>query len=201
MSATGRVLLVRHGQTFANINKVWHGHTDTALTPEGEGQAIMLGKYFHNYLPQVDAIYASPLQRAHNTAKQIALNSGAAIALDERLIEFGVGDFENLSFDVLQNEHNFFDQMMSDEHHRAPNGETRYEVGKRFVEAVEEKAEQHLGDNIVIVAHGISIGCGLAHWAHNDTAKWVDYRLGNTSVSEVNLATGEIIYFNKSEHI
>ena len=66
MSATGRVLLVRHGQTFANIDKVWHGHTDTALTKEGEGQAIMLGKYFHNYLSQVDAIYASPLQRAHN---------------------------------------------------------------------------------------------------------------------------------------
>ena len=142
-----------------------------------------------------------PCSAPITTAKQIALNSGAVIALDERLMEFGVGDFENLSFEVLQNEHNFFDQMMNDEHHRAPNGESRYEVGKRFVEAVEEKADQHQGDNIVIVAHGISIGCGLAHWAHNDTAKWVDYRLGNTSVSEVNLATGEVIYFNKSEHI
>jgi broad specificity phosphatase PhoE len=201
MSATGRVLLVRHGQTFANIDKVWHGHTDTALTPEGEAQATMLGKYFHNYLPQVHAIYASPLQRAHNTAKQIALSSGAAIALDKRLMEFGIGDFEDMSFEELQNTHNFFEAMMADEHHRAPNGETRFEVGQRFVEAVEEKAAQHRDENIVIVAHGISIGCGLAHWAHNDTAKWVDYRLGNTSVSEVNLATGEIIYFNKTEHI
>ncbi|MFQ3324022.1 MAG: broad specificity phosphatase PhoE [Pseudomonadales bacterium] len=201
MSEIGRVLLVRHGQTFANINKVWHGHTDTALTKEGEGQAIMLGKYFHNYLPQVHAIYASPLQRAHNTAKQIALNSGAEIGLDARLMEFGVGDFEDMSFDELSDTHDFFAKMMADEHHRAPNGETRYEVGKRFVEAVEEKADQHQGENIVIVAHGISIGCGLAHWEHNDTAKWVDYRLGNTSVSEVNLATGSVIYFNKSEHI
>jgi broad specificity phosphatase PhoE len=201
MSATGRVLLVRHGQTFANINKVWHGHTDTALTPEGEGQTVMLGKYFHNYLAQVHAIYASPLQRAHNTAKQIALNSGATIATDTRLMEFGIGDFEDMSFDELFKTHNFFEKMMEDEHHRAPNGESRFEVGQRFVEAVEEKAAQHLDENIVIVAHGIAIGCGLAHWAHKDTAKWVDYRLGNTSVSEVNLATGEILYFNKSEHI
>ncbi|MEH6550825.1 MAG: histidine phosphatase family protein [Pseudomonadales bacterium] len=201
MSATGRVLLVRHGQTFANIDKVWHGHTDTALTPEGEDQTITLGKYFHNYLPQVDAIYASPLQRAHNTAKQIARNSGAAITLDERLMEFGIGDFEDMGFDELHKTHNFFEKMMADEHHRAPNGESRYEVGQRFVEAVEEKAAQHNDENIVIVAHGIAIGCGLAHWAHQDTAKWVDYRLGNTSVSEVNLATGEVIYFNKSEHI
>lgn len=201
MSEVGRVLLVRHGQTFANINKVWHGHTDTALTKEGEGQAVRLGKYFHSYLPQVDAIYASPLQRAHNTAKQIALNSGASISLDARLMEFGVGDFEDMSFDELFGTHDFYTKMMADEHHRAPNGESRYEVGKRFVEAVEEKADQHHGENIVIVAHGISIGCGLAHWEHNDTARWVDYRLGNTSVSEVNLATGEVIFFNKSEHI
>ncbi len=197
----GRVLLVRHGQTYANVDQVWHGHTDTALTETGEGQAIMLGKYFHNYVSDVHAIYASPLQRAHNTAKQVALNSGANISLDSRLMEFGIGDWEGLSFDELYQQHNYFENMMKDEHHKAPNGESRAEVCERFVTAVEEIADKHQQENVVVVAHGMAIGFALAHWAHNDTSRWLDYRLGNTSVSEVCLASKEVLYFNKADHI
>ncbi len=201
MAATGRVLLVRHGQTFANVDQVWHGHTDTALTKEGEGQAIMLGKYFHNYLPQVDAIYASPLQRAHNTAKQIALNSGAEITLDERLIEFGAGDWEDLGFEELHTKHNFFSSIIADEDHRAPNGESRAEVAQRFVTAVEEAHQRHQNENIVIVAHGIAISLGMAHWEQQDSGKMLDYRVGNTAVSEVDITAGKVLYYNRSEHI
>jgi broad specificity phosphatase PhoE len=161
----------------------------------------MLGEYFHNYLPEVDAIYSSPLQRAHNTAKQVALHSGASITLDSRLVEFGIGDWEGLGFVELSQRHNYFHDMMSDEHHKAPNGESRAEVCARFVSAVEEIADKHQQQNVVVVAHGMAIGFALAHWAHNDTARWLDYRLANTSVSEVNLASKEVLYFNRAEHI
>ena len=33
------VTLVRHGETSANVDGVWHGSIDTALTPRGRSQA------------------------------------------------------------------------------------------------------------------------------------------------------------------
>ena len=201
MTVKGRVLLVRHGQTFANTDKVWHGHTDTALTPHGKQQTVLLGQYFHHYLPSVDAIYASPLQRAHNTAKQIAINSGANITLDQRLIEFGAGDWENFSFTELHSKHNFFNSIVADPHHRAPNGESRAEVTARFVAAVEEAHLRHQDQNIVIVAHGIAISLGMAYWEQGDSGKLLDYRVDNTAVSEIDLSVGKVIYHNRSEHL
>ena len=69
----GKLLLVRHGQTHANVDQVWHGHTDTPLNELGHQQAERLGEFFHNYLPQIHAIYSSPLQRARHTAERIGL--------------------------------------------------------------------------------------------------------------------------------
>ena len=71
MKYAGKLGLVRHGETYANVEKVWHGHTDTELTPRGLRQASLLGEHFHQYM-KPDVIYASPLQRAKMTAEAIA---------------------------------------------------------------------------------------------------------------------------------
>ena len=201
MTVKGKLLLVRHGQTSANINHVWHGHTDTPLTELGQRQAARLGQGFHHYLPRVDAIYASPLQRARITAEHIADVADQTVVLDPRLMEFGVGDWEGRSFDDLLAKLGFFQAMMSDEHHRAPGGESRHEVTSRFVSAVEEIRRDHPGDNIVVVAHGVAIAFALAYWLEKDSAKWVNYRLNNTSVTAIDLERGEIEYLDRTDHL
>lgn len=201
MQNEGRLLLVRHGETSANINRVWHGHTDTPLTDLGEEQTVKLGRYFHHYMPQVDVIYASPLQRARNTAQQIATAFGHSLNLDERLMEFGVGDWEGKSFDELNGELDFFGRMMTDEHHRAPAGESRFEVTQRFVAAVEEFRGNHQGENIVVVAHGMAISFALAHWVDNDSAAWLNYRVNNTAVTEIDLNNGNIQFLDRRDHL
>ncbi len=198
---TGKLLLVRHGQTQANIDQVWHGHTDTPLTELGQRQAQRLGAHFHHYLSDIDAIYASPLQRARITAEQIAAVSGISLTLDPRLIEQGVGDWEGRSFKELRDELGFFSGLMRDQHHSAPGGESRHQVTTRFVTAVEEFQRNHPGQNIVVVAHGVAIAFALAHWVNGDTARWVDYRLRNTAVTALDRHAGTLEYINRSDHL
>jgi broad specificity phosphatase PhoE len=197
----GKLLLVRHGQTRANIDRVWHGHTDTPLTPLGQQQAQRLGGYFRHYLPAIDAIYASPLQRARITAEHIAAAAGLTVTLDPRLVEQGMGEWEGRSFRELRDDLGFFSGLMTDEHHRAPGGESRFEVTVRFVTAVEEFQRQNPGKNIVVVAHGVAIAFALAHWLDGDTARWVDYRVENTAVTALDRVAGTIGFINRTDHL
>ncbi len=201
MQLKGRLLLVRHGQTSANVDHVWHGHTDTPLTDLGQEQAHKLGGYFHNYLPEIDLIFSSPLQRARLTAGQIAKAGGHDIQFDPRLMEFGAGEFEGKSFQELKNDHGFLDKMIEDEHHRAPGGESRAEVTERFVEAVDGFLMTHPGKNIVVVAHGLAIAFGLSHWINKDRSKWRDYQLSNTSVTEICPINAEMKFFDRTDHL
>jgi broad specificity phosphatase PhoE len=112
-----------------------------------------------------------------------------------------VGDWEGRSFAELQGELGFFQGMMRDEHHRAPNGESRLDVTTRFVAAVEEFRANHAGQNIVVVAHGVAIAFALAHWLEHDSARWTNYRLHNTAVSSVDLARGKLEFLNRTDHL
>jgi len=201
MQPKGRLLLVRHGQTAANVDQVWHGHTDTALTEIGLEQANRLGDYFHNYLSDIHAIYSSPLQRAKYTAEQIARAGEHEIKFDPRLMEFGAGDFEGKSFVELKGEHDFIKQVINDEHHRAPGGESRAEVTERFVEAVDGFLAKHSGENVVVVAHGLAIAFALSHWIDQDRSKWTNYQISNTSVTEICTVNAEIKFFDQTDHL
>lgn len=197
----GKLLLVRHGQTEANINQLWHGSTDTPLTELGAQQAERLGAYFHNYLPEIHAIYSSPLQRARITAQHIAAASGRDLRIDPRLMEFGAGELEGKRFTEMDGEDGFVRRMMADPHHRAPGGESRHEVTQRFVTAVEEFRRHHPGENLVVVSHGLAIAFALSHWIDRDTTSWTRYRVSNTSVTEVCLTRFEIGFLDRTDHL
>ncbi len=66
-----RFLLLRHGQIKANRVGRWHGSTDSALTWRGRRQAKRTGKYL-SANSQLDAVYASPMQRCQATARPLA---------------------------------------------------------------------------------------------------------------------------------
>ena len=151
MNNRTRLGLVRHGQTYANVEQVWHGQTDTALTEHGQQQARLLGRHFHHYM-QPEVVYASPLQRARLTAEAIAGQFGIPVRLDPRLMEFDLGDWEGASYESLRGAGNIMEQLVRNPDFTAPNGESQNLVKNRMVEAIEEIAHRHPQQNIVIVA-------------------------------------------------
>ncbi|MEO1692897.1 MAG: phosphoglycerate mutase family protein, partial [Cyanobacteria bacterium J06631_6] len=75
-----RVIIVRHGQSTYNAQKIVQGRCDkSVLTDKGISDAQQVGKALGDL--KIDAFYCSPLQRAHQTAKIIHQHLSDAPAL------------------------------------------------------------------------------------------------------------------------
>lgn len=92
--ASTRVLLIRHGQSEWNLTGRWQGQSDPPLTDLGRSQARSASRS----LGQVDAIWASDLQRAAETATIISGELGVGpVVLDAGVRERDVGEWAGLT--------------------------------------------------------------------------------------------------------
>lgn len=197
----GKIHFVRHGQTYANIDKVWHGQTDTELTLEGLEQARKLGVYFSNYLTPT-VIYSSTLQRARITAEAIGIRFNLPVFQDSRLMELDLGDWEGETFESLSSSgNNTLAELVNNPDFFSPNGESQDVVKLRMVAAINDITAKHQNENIVIVSHGVAISIAIAHYLDNDTTQWPKYSKSNTSFSELCLSTKQLLRFNETHHL
>ncbi len=88
------LLVVRHGQTDANATGVLQGRQPTELNALGRRQARLLAARIAAWRPRVDAIVASDLPRAMQTAEPIAEACRARIVADADWRERGFGALE-----------------------------------------------------------------------------------------------------------
>lgn len=83
-----QLYLIRHAESMGNIETdVAFDKTNPPLTPLGKEQAKAVGERFSGFKP--DALISSPLDRAYETAKEISLNTGTKIEIDDMLVECG----------------------------------------------------------------------------------------------------------------
>ena len=101
MSEPALLTLVRHGETRANLDGVWHGSTDTPLTDRGHQQAQRVANYLQGHAANAAAIYSSPLQRARHTARAIAQALTLEAIHHEDLREFDLGSWEGRTYESL----------------------------------------------------------------------------------------------------
>lgn len=87
-----KFILVRHGETKANVKKIFSGWSNYELTKKGKLQIKLLAEELKDY--EVDYIYASPLGRAVETAKEIGESIGKKIIIDDNLREMNFGIFD-----------------------------------------------------------------------------------------------------------
>lgn len=87
-----KIWLTRHGQTNLNKQKLMQGLTDEPLNETGIAQA----KHMREVIGDVhfDKVYASPLQRAIQTASIIGDVDKKDIIIDDRIIEVNFGKYE-----------------------------------------------------------------------------------------------------------
>lgn len=85
-----KLLVIRHGESEADLLDVHEGRADFALTERGHRQAEAMANYVaDNY--NVSKIYASTLTRAKQTAQHLSDKIGIPIVFDENLMEFNNG--------------------------------------------------------------------------------------------------------------
>ncbi|GIP27132.1 putative phosphatase PhoE [Paenibacillus sp. J23TS9] len=88
---------VRHGITDWNVARRAQGQTDVPLNDTGRAQARALAERFKN--EKWDAVYASDLLRAKETAETIANALNIPLYVDERLREMACGKMEGTTED------------------------------------------------------------------------------------------------------
>ena len=150
--------IIRHGQSEANAKGILQGsQIDTPLTELGRSQAqVTLSKLGTD---NFDAIYASPLLRAAQTATIIG-GSDKTITFDPRLKEYDYGTWDGeIEADIWQKYPKYFD-----EHHNLlsnswvdSKGDTYLEVKSRLESFFDEVIARHPDDSVLVVSHGFTI--------------------------------------------
>ncbi|MCH2173340.1 histidine phosphatase family protein [Myxococcota bacterium] len=193
--------LVRHGETSANVDGVWHGSTDTRLTPLGERQARLVGRHARLNLADATIVYSSPLVRARVTARAIAEALDAPLKVDAELSEYDLGRWEGKTYRELQERHGLWDHMRRDPDFAPHGGESARQVTQRLERSLRRIARAHPGERVFVVTHGGALSLVLGSLLDGDLRKWRRV-MDNCAVSELVLEpTPELLYFNATRHL
>jgi 2,3-bisphosphoglycerate-dependent phosphoglycerate mutase len=135
------LLLVRHGETDWNAEGRLQGQTDRPLSEYGRRQARKLAEELAG--EPLDAIYASDLARARETAEIVGERIGLPVVLDPELREKDWGSWEGLTA-VERDRVEFV-------------GESTEAHQERILRALERISERHPDGRLLVVTHGGSM--------------------------------------------
>lgn len=193
--------LVRHGETSANVDGVWHGSTDTPLTQRGLRQARQVARYLAASRSDARGLYASPLARARLTAEAIGRRLGLAPRVEADLREYHLGSFEGLTYRELIGRHRLFERMRLDPDHAPGGGESPRRVAERFAGALRRIAARHPGERAIVVGHGGALTLALGWILDRDAAHWRRV-MDNCAVTDLVLEPEpRLLCFNERAHL
>ena len=190
------ILLIRHGETAWNAVRRLQGHIDIALNDEGLRQAEALAQALSGTRP--DAVVASDLQRARQTAQAVAAPLGLPVQIDAQLRERCYGAFEGLLYAEIEQRYprDYALWQARDVAAVMPAGERTAESFQQFyqrsVDALGDWARRHAGQTIAIVAHGGVLECAYraARGMSLDSPR--DFQVKNASINRFTFANGKL---------
>ena len=192
------LLLVRHALPIRR--ELVDGPADPELSADGHAQAEHLATYLSS--EHLDAIYASPLRRARQTAEAVA----APHSLDVQVSD-GVAEFDRLSNDYIPTEE--LKAANDPRYHAMINGEwdtdeeTTDEFRARAILTIEELIEAHPAERIAVVCHGGVINGYIGHVLGLTGSRGFFYP-NYTSINRIAAARGgtrTVITINETSHL
>ena len=175
-----RLLLLRHGQTELSVQRRYSGRGNPALTEVGRRQADAAARYLAQR-GGISAVFASPLQRAYDTAAAAAKALGLDVTVDDDLIETDFGSWEGLTFaEAAERDAELHGRWLRDTSSVPPGGESFDAVTDRVLRARERIVAAHQGTTVLVVSHvtpikmvlreALDAGPGILYRLHLDLA-------------------------------
>jgi broad specificity phosphatase PhoE len=182
---SGRLVLVRHGQSFGNVDKRLDTRPPGAeLTPLGREQAR---EFARAATSRPGLLLHSVATRAVQTAAEISAEVDVPAAEVTGIHEVQVGDLENRSDEQAIDEFNaVYRRWIEGERDvPMPGGETANQVLDRYVPVLNDLRMRHLDDeewtsDIVVVSHGAAIRLTAAILAGVESSFVIEHHLNNT---------------------
>jgi len=181
-----RIIAIRHGETAWNVDTRIQGQLDIPLNDTGRWQAERLARALAAR-EAIDVVYTSDLLRAWETARPVAEATGAPLHTDEGLRERGFGSFQGKTFTEIE-------AAMPEEARRwrqrdpfwaPPGGESLTAMRRRVIETLHALASRHVGEQIVMVAHGGVMDVLYRAATGQELQAPRTWQLGNTAVNRL----------------
>lgn len=152
-----KLLIIRHGQTDANVSRQLQGsRLDQSLNEVGRSQAEAVLPLLQK--EQVDAVYASHLKRAYETAEIITNHLGLEVRPTQLISEKDFGELTSKTWDQAHQEFGNEQLRELDRAHaydyRPYNGESVDQVKERIGIFLDQVQQRHPSQSIIAVTHG-----------------------------------------------
>lgn len=108
-------------------------------------------------------VYASPLERAQQTAQPIAATLGCAVQTEDDLVDLDVGEWTGMKLDAARKRREWATIQRYPSGFRFPGGESFLDMQVRMVESLGRLRARHPGQLVVAVSHADPIRAALAH--------------------------------------
>jgi probable phosphoglycerate mutase len=173
--------IVRHGESAGNV--AWKSATaarrpvievasrdvDVPLSPLGERQATVLGRWFAGLPPErrPNVLLVSPYARARRSAELIRAAGGLApdadlFCIDERLREKEFGVLDRLTRYGIAERHPDqaeFRRLLGKFYYRPPGGESWCDVILRLRSALDTMSLHYSAERVLVVCHQVIVLC------------------------------------------
>lgn len=158
-------IILRHGESESNRARTFTGQSDAPLSARGRAEAAATAAYvLQHYRP--DAVYASDLCRARDTAHPIAEALGLPVLTRRDLRETDVGLWQGLTPEQVRERFGktfaVFKQCPGLVHF--DGGESYADVTARATAAFADIAAQNEGKCVLVAAHGGLLRTLRAAW-------------------------------------
>jgi broad specificity phosphatase PhoE len=173
--------LIRHGEVEERYQNVFGGRIDMELSPRGHEQSRALARYLQG--KPIDALYASPMKRVHQTLASFLVNGSPKPVVLEDLREVDFGDWTGLHWNEVQGKYGvsalaWLEQL---ECGGIPNAECAGSLRSRVEPCLRELLREHAGEQVAVFCHGGVIRMLLAIL--------LDWPLPNLAALEIDYAS------------
>lgn len=192
------LLLIRHALPVRR--ELNEGVADPELAPEGHEQARHLGVYLAS--EHLDAVYASSLQRAQQTAVPVAEGRELDIQIEPDVAEYDKDSPEYVPVEELKAANDPRWKAMLDGDFEGSEGHT--EFAARCIRGIERIIDAHRGHRVAVVCHGGVINAYLSHLLEVDNGQRGFFYPNYTSIHRIAAASsGErsVVTINETSHL
>jgi probable phosphoglycerate mutase len=176
------LVVARHAK--AAFVESWFSDEGGSLTPRGRDQAAELAESLRGR--RVAAVWCSDASRAVQTAEIVAARLGVAVTARKALREVFIGDLLGEAFDYGRIEAVCAKWDAGSLDVRFAGGESGAEVIARHRDQLEEIADLHRGETVLVVGHQTALGLVVPHLVPGLGVAWArEHELANTESVEL----------------
>lgn len=196
-----RLLIIRHGESEADILNVHEGRADFELTEVGQQQVILLSEWVNNHY-KLEKIYSSSLKRATQTALLLGNKQQIEIEYEEDLMEWNNGLIAGLSREEAEEKYPIVNGLAPHDavYEQESILDFRYRAEKILSKIISENPDDA---TIAIVSHGGMINKLYQSFLKLPFDTNAIFHCGDTSLHEWTIKGNKrhIVFSNRLEHL